>query len=358
MSGATLREIAKKSGFSYQTVSRVLNKQGHLHRTETVRRVMEVAEELGYRPNLNARGIQMGRTRTIGILADLAPDSFSRNLLLGIHDEVISEDYLPIFLMSRPGLANELEQIHRLVDRRVDGVVLRPVMHEVSDQYLREVVDRHLHLVTVDIQVPDTRFVDFVGTDDLLGGLLAARHLLELGHRRLAFVSWFMHLIMKQHRRDAFCDAVRSVPGATAEVVDIQFDRETWGKAEALELLRRPDRPTAVFVGADDIARGIYLAAAELGLRIPQDLSVVGYSDLDFAMRMRPPLTTVRQDPYQIGRLASRLVLQRIRGKITCEEPQQTRLRPELVVRASTGPAPRTTGNKGNATARKAAPAG
>ena len=278
ISPVTLRQIAEISGVSYQTVSRVLNNQAHLHKPETAERVKKIASELGYRPNLNARGVQTGRTRTIGVMNGIGwQDSYSMQLLIGAHDMIISRDYLPIMLAARPNLASELQQIHRLVDRRIDGVILRPVMHDVSDQYLREVVERKIPLVTVDIQVPGTQHVDYVGTDGVEGGRKAAEHLVRLGHRRLAYLTWFGLLIMKQNRLRGFERVINDTPDASCQVMDVNFDPEAFGVSGALELLSQKERPTAVFVSTDDLAKGVYSAAAQLGLRIPEDLSVVGF---------------------------------------------------------------------------------
>ena len=340
ISPVTLRQIAAISGVSYQTVSRVLNNQAHLHKPETVKRVKQVADELGYRPNLNARGVQTGHTRTIGVMNGIGwQDSYSMQLLIGAHDAIISQDYLPIMLAARPGLATELEQIHRLVDRRVDGVILRPVMHEVSDQYLREVVERKIPLVTVDIQVPESQHVDYVGTDGVAGGRKAAEHLVQLGHRRMVYLTWFGHLIMKKNRLKGFQEVVAQTPDAECKVYDIEFDKTNFGVNRALEILQSDDRPTAIFVSTDDLAKGVYAAAEKVGLRIPEDLSVVGFSDLDFALKMDPPLTTVKQDPEQIGQHAAKLVLKRVEGKLKNDNPEVVLFDPELIVRESTGPA-------------------
>ncbi|MBN1517826.1 LacI family DNA-binding transcriptional regulator [Candidatus Sumerlaeota bacterium] len=338
MAGVTLREIARKSGVSYQTVSRILNHQSNLHKPDTVARVRKVAEELGYRPNLNARGIQTGKTRMIGIMNGFGQGPLDENLLLGMHDALIQLDYLPIMLMTRPGVCTSLEQVHRLVDRRVEGIVLRPASQDIADDCLREIADRKIPLVMVEFEADGAEFADFAGADDIKGGELAAEHLLRLGHSRVAYISWLMQTEQKQERLKGFQDAFHEAGDTQLTIADIPFDLHTLGEPFVRELLSRPDRPTAVFVSTDDLAKGVYAAARDLRLRIPQDLSVVGFSDLGFAAEMQPALTTLRHDPLEIGEQAVRLLLDRIEGKVIDPRPRKVRLAPELIIRESTAP--------------------
>jgi len=346
VASVNLREIAAKCGVSVKTASRILGNNGHLHRPETVKRVLRVAEELRYRPNLLARGVQSGRTRTVGVM--LVPDrnGFTSTIMIGIHDALIARDYLPIMLLATGG-ATEDEQIHRLVDRRVDGMILRADEMRDSDERLSDLLDRNVPVVTVDTQVPGTRRVDFVGTEDDLGGRLAAEHLLALGHRRVAYVSWdFSHRNMRP-RCEGFQEAVAQTPGATCACVLFPYEPGEEGWVQAIgALLRSPRRPTAVFLSADTVAPALYRAARQEGLRIPEDLSAVGFADLSFVSYMAPPLTTVRQPTYEIGQQAARMILARIDKKLAEPVVQRVRLCPELVVRGSTAAPPGAPGRR------------
>ena len=328
------QDIAREAGVSRVTVSLVLAGKDQTSE-ETRKRVMEVAERLRYRPNLLVQGMQTGRSHSIGVIMP-ASMHFHGQVARGIHDELVTHNYVPIQLWTNPRTDTkdtELEQIHRLVDRRIDGVIIFPLDVSVPDVHFQEIWQRHIPLVTVDRET--TTHADHVGTDEELGGRLVGEHLLALKHKRFAHVT-FPHRTGNVFRRgEAFREVVEKV-GGKCEILQ--------GAAEELvakirQLLMRTDRPTAVFASTDPMAMQVYSAAASIGLKIPQDLSVIGYADFPFASDLWPPLTSVRQDPYQMGRKAASMLLDRIldRGSDT---PKRIHLKPELIIRGSTGPAP------------------
>lgn len=335
-----LREIAQEADVSVATVSRAL-RDDKMVASDTRDRVLATAERLRYRPNLLMRGVRSGRTRTIGLLLP-AHNQFYGHMLAGIHDLLVRERYVPIVVWSnldnRSGRGpDELDQIHQLVDRRVDGVILRPVEDAASDEYLHEIWDRRLPAIAIDRQLPHTH-ADFVGTDDEEGARQAAEHLLGLGHRRLAHLAGPSSTSTGRLRRLSFERAVRQVPGAvcTTATGTFSYDREVM--AAAMNLLRREPRPTAIFTASDDMAMSVYEAAEKLQIRIPEDLSVVGYANKEFAQFTRPRLTTVEQFPKRVGRAAARLLLQRIQQESVSGKPELVRIPPKLVVRDSTCP--------------------
>ena len=330
---ATHAEIARRAKVSRTAVSFALNGTGRLE-AETRRRIIEIAEELGYRRNLLVQGIQTGRTQTVGVMVRVESE-FAGKMLTGVQDALAEADYVSIAVsVASPTL--EIEQILRLIDQRVDGVILRPATTGVSDAYLREVWDRDIPMVTIDMEVPQTEHVDFSGTDDALGGRMAAEHLLGLGHRRLGMLARPNPNRPPCVRQHAFARAVAAVADAHCSSAPALAAMSV--VEPALSLLRETPRPTAVFVPDDRLALAVYEAAHRLGLRIPEDLSVVGFADLAFVAYMSPPLTTLRQDPYSIGRAAAEQLLRRIKGETTDPKPHRHRLAPELIVRGSTAP--------------------
>ncbi|MFC1805593.1 LacI family DNA-binding transcriptional regulator [Planctomycetota bacterium] len=329
----TLKEVAARAKVSRTAVSYALRGTGRLD-PETRERIRRIAHEMGYRPNLLVQGIQTGRTQTVGVMVP-PRSAFFGQTLAGIQDELLTADYAPIALSTGRGTI-ELDQIHRLIDHRVDGIILAPRTQAVSDDYLRAIWDRDVPLVTVDTEVPETRHADFVGTDDALGGRLAAAHLLGLGHRRLACVAKPGPLSPIQLRRAGFEQTVLATPDAACRAIAVRGTDDLHGQTRGL--LANGLRPSAVFVTDDRHCPAVYRAAAELGLAIPDDLSVVGFADLDIAAVMSPPLTTVRQHPYEIGRRAARLLLERIEHPEADRAPRKVRLAPELIVRQSTAP--------------------
>ncbi len=334
---STLREIAEETGLAIGTVSRILRGKQRVAQ-DTEKHVFEVADRLKYRPNMLIRGIQTGRSQSIGVDMRIRVDGFRAPILSGITDELMKVDYVPIVVSGGPdGHPGQADRIHSLVDRRVDGMILFPDIDTEPDEYLKKVWDRGIPLVTVDRMLVHAH-ADFVGTDDVEGGRLAAQHLLGLGHRRLAHLAAPQNVMTAQNRKKGFDAAVSRVVGATVKTLD----EETWlaDPVTTRELLMAADRPTAIFCDNDQMAVGLYAVAREMDLRVPDDLSVVGYADLPLNQGMQPSLTTLRQNPYEIGVLAARQVLSRIEGKCTDEEPVRVCLKPELLVRESTAEPP------------------
>lgn len=339
------QDIAREANVSRVTVSLVLAGKDQASE-ETRKRVLEVAQRLRYRPNLLVHGMQTGRSHTVGIIVP-ASMHFHAQVARGIHDELVGKDYVPIQLWANPKVnippgtataanfttdpkTNELHQIHRLVDRRVDGMIVWPQDVSVPDVHFREIWQRNIPLVTVDRET--TTHADHVGTDEELGGTLVAEHLLKLGHRRVAHVTFPKPSGSVLRRGDAFLKAMQK-GGVSVEMVNGQTEEL---EAPVKQLLMRKDRPTAVFAAIDPMAMKVYSVAAQVGLKIPQDLSVVGYADFPFTADLVPPLTTVRQDPYEMGRKAAEILLDRIFDRMPSQSPLRLHLQPELIVRAST----------------------
>ena len=339
------KRIAIAAGVSQATVSLVLS--GHPVASDDTRdRVLRAAERLRYRPNLLVRGMQTGRTQTIGVMVPPF-DYYWSEVLYGIHDALAAADHMPITLWSaddragpwhRPVPANNLlDQIHRLLDRRVDGVILWPPLAAAYEQHVEEFSGRDLPVVTIDHRLPARFHACRVFSDERQGTAAAAAHLLALGHRRIGHLAASPSASWANARRENFEVAVGH--RAVVVVETAPPGAPNLADAPARRLLDRPDRPTAVFAATDLFAKSVYRACRELRLRIPQDVSVVGFSDDDFAAEMDPPLTTVRQPAYEIGQAAADQVLNR------CGRPGQSpaavaeRVLPvELVVRESTAP--------------------
>lgn len=344
------KRIAEEAGVSQATVSLVLAGRG-VSSEETTRKVMEAAERLKYRPNLLVHGIQTGKTRMIGVMA--APvDFYWAEVLYGVHDVLTVADHVPIMLWtahSGPGPrqrnaaeSNELTQIHRLLDRRVDGVILWPPFASLFQEHVHEFSSRGLPIVTIDYDLPPEFRADSVGSDESAGGRMVAEHLISLGHTRIAHVAGPTTEAWAAGRRAAFEQTLRQRPGIHCTTIEANLKDEYQGLDQARMLVRLKERPTAIFAATDPLAKSVYRAAAEVGLRIPEDLSVVGFADDDFAREMWPPLTTVRQSGYETGKKAAELVLARSLETVRTNKIQRARLPVELIVRHSTATAQAT----------------
>jgi LacI family transcriptional regulator len=289
--------------------------------------------------------MQTGRTQTIGVM--IPPyDSFWVNVLSGIHDTLAASDYLPITvwignLGDMPHFEKEeaegLRQINRLLDRRVDGLIMWPAFSLAYYHHFPEFLERRVPVAVIDHY---STVADSVETDEEQATAVVAEHLLGLGHRRIACLSsretpsqtWAVK------RRSSFEEAVRRHPEATIKSWRLN-PQGTNGREVSRELLTDDLRPTAVFAASDHEAAFVHDAANELGMKIPNDLSIVGFADLDFAATMDPPLTTMRQKPHEIGRLAAKLIMDRIDGLMAdSDEPTTIKVAADLIVRSSTAP--------------------
>lgn len=332
---------------SLSAASRILRGEQDRFGEETCRRVLEAARKLGWRRNLLVNGIQTGRTKTVGVM--IPPfDSFWVDVLAGIHLCLESADYLPITVWvgdcqeiphfeqnEQPGL----RQISRLLDRRVDGLILWPSFAVAYYEHFRELLERRVPVVVVDHEFSVDQIADSIETDEQHCTRLIAEHLLALGHRRIACLSsretaWQAWAVRRRASFEAAIDELAGIEVGTWRL-------NQWG-SNGLEvantILTQTPRPTAVFCVTDHEAVFIYDAAEQLGLNIPRDLSVIGFADLDFAATMHPPLTTIRQRPKEIGRRAAQLILDRLEGDSIDSPPTTMRIGGDLIVRQSCSP--------------------
>jgi LacI family transcriptional regulator len=334
----SLKEIARETNLSITTVSRALRKQGEIS-SKTRDRVLAAAKQMRYRPNLLVHGIRTGKTGTMGVIVP-PYDSYWTQVLYGINEELTAANHVYINTWCKPVESEDsyglllIEQLNRLLDRRVDGIILWAHLASFYNERIVEDLEaRDVPVVTIDHELP---FADAVETDEKLGAFEAARHLLELGHRHLAHLAWDDSYKWAQLRRLFFEQQVNSTPGATCVSLMANDDREV--DQLTRKLLETKPRPTAIFACSDRVAELIYQIVNKIGLRIPEDLSIVGFADLEVAKWMQPGLTTIRQDGFATGKAAARLLVNRSLGKIEEAKPQRLRIECKLIKRGSTAP--------------------
>lgn len=339
-----LKDVAKSANVSLAAASRILRGDQEEFGEETCRRVLEASRQLGWRRNLLVSGMQTGRTQTIGVL--IPPyNSFWVNAMSGIHDALTERKYLPITvwvgsLKDMPHFekddAEGIDLINCLLDRRVDGLIMWPPFSVAYYHHFPEFVERRVPVAVID---HSSTVADCVETDEEQAATAIAEYLLNLGHRRIACLSsretssqtWAVK------RRESFEKAVARCPEARIKSWRLNSQGSN-GVAVARELLEDNLRPTVVFTVSDHEAIFVNKAAAELNLRIPEDVSLMGFADLDFAATMNPPLTTMRQQSHEIGRLAAKLIVDRIEGvRAADDENIALKVPAELVVRKSVG---------------------
>ena len=330
----TLRDVARVANVHPGTASRALGEETRaLVNEETARRVLQAAEELGYRPNPIARGLKTNRSYTIGVLIPDLTNPLFPPILRGIEDRLEESGYTP--LMANTDNDPERERIdwHAMRARQVDGIVAATARRD--HEFLDELIDSGIPVVLVNRRAPDSG-ISSATADDRKGIRLAVEHLAELGHTRIAHIAGPLELSTGLDRHEGFHEAMRELglePDPELVVVTGAFTEAEGAKACA-ELLARGAGPTAIAAANDLIALGCYDVFAERGIACPDEISVVGFNDMPFAGRFQPPLTTIRIPHYEIGMAAAELMLENLLNGGA--PPRDIRLEPSLVVRGST----------------------
>jgi LacI family transcriptional regulator len=330
-----LKDVAKAAGVHIATASRALNERtASMVSPETVERVREAAETLGYRVNRVARGLKTRRSFTIGMLIPDITNPFFPPMVRGAEDGLAEAGYT--LVLADTDNDEEKDRRHQAVmlERQVDGLLLATARRR--DPLVEQLIGAGIPFVLVNRTI-DRGGVAAVIPDDHAGMALAVDHLHDLGHLLIGHVAGPSQTSTGWRRAAGFIAAVQSLgldPGPTVEVPSFTVEA---GRAAAQRLLSSPQRPSAIVAANDLIALGVLDAAEALGLSCPGDFSLVGFNDMPFVDRLRPPLTTVRIDEYEIGLRASRLLLSLIEDPGT--KPETVMIGPELVVRGSTAPA-------------------
>ncbi|HEY9525244.1 MAG TPA: LacI family DNA-binding transcriptional regulator [Thermopolyspora sp.] len=333
----TIADVARHAQVSTTAVSKVLRNAYGV--SPAMRdRVKAAIEELGYRPHAAARAMR-GRTFTIGVLLPDVRNPFFPEILDGLMEQLDGTDYQVIIVQGGAGLESETRAIEALVDRQVDGILMvapltsKTRLEETAQDMPTVVLGRHER----------SAMYDSVLDDDDAGAEVVVEHLIGLGHRRIA------HISQKDASRGRPTAVLHSIRAQTykrvmrdhglADEINVATTSytEEGGYLGARELLARSPRPTAIFAGADLAAFGALAALHEAGLAVPGDISIAGYDNTRLAALANISLTSVDQDGVTMGRMAGRLLLERIEGRTASVRFSVT---PSLVPRSSTGPFP------------------
>ena len=329
---ATLRDVARIAGVHPGTVSRALNPATEaLVRDETVRRVRQVAEELGYRPNPLARGLKTNRTYTIGVIVPDIQNPLFPPIIRGLDDRLGQAGYTPLIANTDNDPDRERVDFEAMRTRAVDGFVTATA--RLDHELLDEVASVGVPLVLVNRRVEDGSLPSATA-DDRAGVRLAVEHLIELGHTRIAHLGGPQDVSTGHQRSEGFREAMQAA-GLDASLVRAgRAFTEPEGARLCEDLLAGGASVTAIVAGNDLMALGCYDVFAARGTRCPVDISVVGFNDMPFVDRFAPPLTTVRIPHYRIGVAAAELLLELLAGKE--DGATEVVLPPELIVRGST----------------------
>ena len=330
---ATMKQIADRAGVSTATVSHVINKSRYV--SDAVRdRVLAAVNELGYVLNGLARSLRVSGTRTLGMIVPNCSNPFFAELMRAVEDEGFRQGYSLIVCNSDDSPAKQSAYLRVLLEKRIDGLVVISAGNDGDLQHLLS--NTAVPVVVVDRAIGGV-LADLVEVNHEHGGYMAARHLIELGHRRIACISGPIALGVNEERTRGFKRAMDEfgLTLAPEYLVHANFTSSD-GYAAMQHLLALAERPTAVSADNDLLALGALCAVQEAGLSVPDDVSIIGFDDIAIAAFTSPKLTTIRQPKQQIGELAARLLIERIGG--LQQAVRHEIFVPELCIRQSTSP--------------------
>jgi LacI family transcriptional regulator len=339
----TRDEVARRAGVSVATVSYVLNNGPRRVSPEKQQRVLAAVAELGYRPNAIARSLRARRTRILGLVLPDTANPYFAGLSHAIEEAAAARGYQVVVSNAADRPDREASQIEALLRLQVDGLLWIPA--DVRGAR-RPPWPPPIPTVQVDRALPHRGgplACDVIGSDNVGGGRLAAAHLVQLGHRRVAYLAGPAYHLHARARLRGFEQALAEAGLALApDLVDHGDFKYASGAAIAVRWCRLPAgaRPTAIACGNDAMAIGALWAAAEAGLRVPHDVSITGYDDLPQAAYTVPPLSTVAQPLEQIGDAAVARLLARIESPAEAAKPASLTLPVRFVARRSTAPPP------------------
>jgi LacI family transcriptional regulator len=330
----TIREVASRAGVSPATVSRVINGRPDVS-TELQETVMRVVRELGYTTRRASQTGTSGRTGLVGVTLPLVHHSYFAEILAGATEAFYEHDVSIVLSPTMHEHDREVSLLERLVRGGTDGALL--ILPEESNEELSALHEQGYPFVIVDPQTPPDERVPTVSAANTSGGREATEHLLSLGHRRIAVITGPRGWIATEERLRGYRGALADAGLLADPMLQIESDfRPSGGREATAELLKLSDPPTAVFAFNDMLAIGALQAAREHGVRVPEDLSVVGFDDTLEASFTFPALTTVRQPLAEMGRMAVTQLVRLLQNRRI--EALHVQLETTLVIRDSTAP--------------------
>jgi LacI family transcriptional regulator len=326
----TIIDVAREAGVSYATVSRVINNKAHVKPAKR-EAVLSAMARLGYVVNQQARSLAGGHSGVIGLLVQNLGSSWVGTIMRGVDEELDTLGYDMMLYTTHRAKSHEAAHVAAITRGVADGLLL--ILPRDTASYLESLRRRQFPYVVIDPQEIDER-TPAVAVTNIEGATSAMRYLIDLGHRRIGFITGNLELVSARDRLAAYRAAlidhgITPDPELVAEGDFLQHR----GFVAAQTLLDLPERPTAIFASNDVTAFGVIEAARDRGLRIPEDLSVIGFDDIPEAANIHPPLTTIRQPLEQMGRMAARMLLHAIEHP---EIEMKTVVLPtELIIRSS-----------------------
>jgi LacI family transcriptional regulator len=335
LNSATLKDIARLAHVSHTTVSRVINGKPGV-KLATKQKILQLVKELDYQPNLVARSLVVKRSKNLGMIITTISNPFYLELAKGIEDTARLFQYNVILCCTNYDLSLEGEHIRELRRRGIDGIILTSA--QVKDGHVSALAHEGFPLVLVNRRVLDPDLhaqVDYIGIDNVKGGEMALEHLLKLGHRRIGIIRGSLDSSVTVERMEGARRALAryGLPMEDDLVFGGDYLKGT-GYEAAKRFLSLPHPPTAIFSLNDYMAFGVYDALMEQGVRVPEDMALMGFNDIELASLKMVGLSTISQKKYTLGSMAVRRLMERIEG---AQPGTEWILEPELIIRKSCG---------------------
>lgn len=331
----TLKDIATELNLSPSTVSRALNDHPAIGEG-TKKAVKELANELDYQPNPMALGLLQKKSNTIGVIVPEITSHFFSAIITGIQDVIGPSEYNIMICLSNESYEEEVTLVKKLSRMRVDGILVSPSSATKDFDHFRRLQSNDIPVVVFDRDCPGLE-ADKVLVDDYSGAYQAVEYLIRSGCTKIAHLGGPLNLSTTKHRLQGYLDAMEKngIPAREEYILHVNGFSHKDGLKPAKKLLGLENAPDAIFAVNDNIATSAMHAAKKIGLRIPEDISIVGFDDEPHSSYFSPSLSTVWQPVYSLGMLSSRILLQRIKDRNSKNEFRLEVFKPELVVRTS-----------------------
>ncbi len=331
----TIKEIARQLGISKSTVSRALRDSSEISEA-TKARVIELARRLNYSPNPIALSLLNNQTHTIGIIVPDIDNPFFSTAISGVEDVAYSRGYHVMIYQSHESYEREKADVRHIADRRADGLIVSVASQSMQHDHFINLQEVGIPIVFFDRASNEVQ-THKVLVDDYAGAFSGTEHLIEQGCRKIAHVAGPMSLAISRNRYNGYRDALRKhkLPQREEWVVEAQYNQSE-GTERAYQLMALRERPDAIFAASDRIAIGVHWALRQLGYRMPDDVALLGFSDLGVSVLLDPPLSSVAQPSFEMGRQAAELLLELIESKNTPVTYETRVLKTNLEMRGST----------------------
>ena len=337
---ATIYDIASEAGASTATVSRVLSNSGYPVKTEMRRKILDAAKKLNYSPNMLGRMLKKSESMDIGVIIPTISNPFYPQMVLGIELEARQSGYNILLCNSFRDVSTEKKYIESLYQKQVKGIIISSI--DENHMFLKEMQDDGVKIVVFDQDIEDLKCCK-VGFDHVKGSMMAVEYLVKMGHRNIAFLTSPMTRKSRKDTLEGFKLALLKnnlvfkkenviVSESEEELQSGTYEFEN-GKRLAVKFLELADRPTAIFAVNDMTAFGIIQELLNNNVRVPEDVSVVGFDNIEISSMINPPLTTVNQPSFETGRQACKMLLDSMGDREHSDV--SIMLEPSLVIRKS-----------------------